>query len=287
MELLAGDPAARQLGAPSADALVFVTPRGRGPRRQPLASARLAPGDDRRGSRGLRFHELRRTATTALVQEHIDMKTTQTRLGHADPAPSWRPTPGPPKRPIAADQRFCGGGDRTRTGGLSVANTDWWFCVFGRKRELAAQSPFSLSLSDRQVPRVSVASRTDRARARTNDIVEATSRHLCRGRDARRPVIVELGGEPAEAVRTVTRRAGVPQAQLYEEALRDLLTRELAKLMHDLAECQTVNNADLTEEEAMELAAVRAPLAATMDEADRFLSPRQLQVVGSGGLLHG
>jgi integrase len=43
------------------------------------------PATRQAGFSGLQFHDLRRTATTALVQERIDMKTAQTRLGHADP----------------------------------------------------------------------------------------------------------------------------------------------------------------------------------------------------------
>jgi hypothetical protein len=34
---------------------------------------------------GLQFHDLRRTNATALVQEGVDVKTAQVRLGHSDP----------------------------------------------------------------------------------------------------------------------------------------------------------------------------------------------------------
>lgn len=34
---------------------------------------------------GLQFHDLRRTNATALVQEGVDVKTAQERLGHSDP----------------------------------------------------------------------------------------------------------------------------------------------------------------------------------------------------------
>jgi integrase len=37
------------------------------------------------GLRGLRFHDLRHTAGTALVAGGIDVKTAQLRLGHASP----------------------------------------------------------------------------------------------------------------------------------------------------------------------------------------------------------
>ncbi len=37
------------------------------------------------GLAGLTFHDLRRANATGLVAEGVDMKTAQTRLGHADP----------------------------------------------------------------------------------------------------------------------------------------------------------------------------------------------------------
>jgi integrase len=42
------------------------------------------PACDRSGLTGVTFHDLRRTNATALVADGIDLKTAQTRLGHAD-----------------------------------------------------------------------------------------------------------------------------------------------------------------------------------------------------------
>lgn len=43
------------------------------------------PAVEAAGIDGLTFHDLRRANATALVAEHVDIKTAQTRLGHADP----------------------------------------------------------------------------------------------------------------------------------------------------------------------------------------------------------
>jgi len=73
----------RDLTAADGDALVFVSPDG----------ARLAytnwrrrvwiPACERAGLAGLRFHDLRSLAATALVAVGTDVKTAQTRLGHS------------------------------------------------------------------------------------------------------------------------------------------------------------------------------------------------------------
>jgi integrase len=43
------------------------------------------PACERAGLAGLRFHDLRSLATTALIAEGVDVKTAQTRLGHSSP----------------------------------------------------------------------------------------------------------------------------------------------------------------------------------------------------------
>ena len=43
------------------------------------------PAAERAGLAGLRFHDLRSMAATALIASGTDVKTTQTRLGHANP----------------------------------------------------------------------------------------------------------------------------------------------------------------------------------------------------------
>ena len=85
MDMLSAKLARRGLTGADPDAFVFTMPEG-GPldyshwrRRYWLPAVREAELD------GLTFHDLRRAAATALVVERVDMKTAQTRLGHADP----------------------------------------------------------------------------------------------------------------------------------------------------------------------------------------------------------
>lgn len=75
----------RGLGTGDASQLVFVTAR-----REPLfyTSWRRAvwvPAVAEAGMPGLRFHDLRSNAATAMVATGVDLKTTQTRLGHSTP----------------------------------------------------------------------------------------------------------------------------------------------------------------------------------------------------------
>ncbi len=85
MDLLAQHLAGHRLTAADADALLFVGPDGEGLDYGNWRHRVWTPAIERAGLPGLQFHDLRRTAATALVQEHIDLKTAQTRLGHADP----------------------------------------------------------------------------------------------------------------------------------------------------------------------------------------------------------
>lgn len=70
----------------------------------------------------------------------------------------------------------------------------------------------------------------------------------------RQAVTVELDNELVEAVRSAARRAGIAEAELYERALREVLVRDFAALMDDIAAFQVAHDAGLTDEEAMELA---------------------------------
>jgi integrase len=85
MEMLATHLARRGITGTERDEYMFRMPEG-GPldyshwrRRYWQAAIEQAELD------GLTFHDLRRAATTALVAEGVDIKTTQARLGHSDP----------------------------------------------------------------------------------------------------------------------------------------------------------------------------------------------------------
>jgi integrase len=67
------------------DEFVFTMPEG-GPLDYSLWRRRYwQAAVDEADLPALTFHDLRRSAATALVVEGVDMKTAQTRLGHADP----------------------------------------------------------------------------------------------------------------------------------------------------------------------------------------------------------
>ncbi len=67
------------------DALLFPAPQG-GPLRYANWRRRVwLPAVAEAGCKGAGFHDLRRAGATALVLLKVDMKTTQTRLGHSDP----------------------------------------------------------------------------------------------------------------------------------------------------------------------------------------------------------
>ena len=83
--LLAAHLAARNLTGADPDQLLFTTPQGR-----PLDYAHWRirtwlPAVEKAGLAGAGFHDLRRANATTLVAEGVDVKTAQTRLGHADP----------------------------------------------------------------------------------------------------------------------------------------------------------------------------------------------------------
>ena len=70
----------------------------------------------------------------------------------------------------------------------------------------------------------------------------------------RRPVTIELNGNLVEAARSVAQRSGVPEDELYERALREVLTRDFGELMDEVAAFQAAKGVSLTDEEAMDLA---------------------------------
>lgn len=84
-EILAAHMATNQLTGADPDRLVFTTSQG-----QPLDYSHWRirawqPATAKAGLDGAGFHDLRRANATTLVAEGIDVKTAQTRLGHADP----------------------------------------------------------------------------------------------------------------------------------------------------------------------------------------------------------
>ena len=83
--MLAAHLAARGLTATDQHELIFVAPEG-GPLRYNNWLRRVwQPAVVAAGVPALRFHDLRRTAATAMVAAGVDVRTAQARLGHADP----------------------------------------------------------------------------------------------------------------------------------------------------------------------------------------------------------
>ena len=85
VDLLAAHYAAKGLSAVKHDSLVFTSHDG-----SPLNYANWRnrvwlPAVKRAGVNSIGFHDLRRTNATQLVLSGVDVKTVQTRLGHADP----------------------------------------------------------------------------------------------------------------------------------------------------------------------------------------------------------
>jgi integrase len=64
-----------RLSATDPKALLFVTRDGKGLDYGHWRQRRWLPGTETAGRSGLQFHDLRRTAATALVLERIDTKT--------------------------------------------------------------------------------------------------------------------------------------------------------------------------------------------------------------------
>jgi hypothetical protein len=71
---------------------------------------------------------------------------------------------------------------------------------------------------------------------------------------ARPQVTVELDGNLVDATREVAQRVGVPEGELYERALREVLARDFATLMDGIAADQAARGVALSEDEALALA---------------------------------
>ena len=72
---------------------------------------------------------------------------------------------------------------------------------------------------------------------------------------ARRQPTVEIDESLIEAAWSVALRSGVPEQELYERALRDVLVRDFATLMDEIAEYQAANGISIRDDEALALAA--------------------------------
>jgi hypothetical protein len=71
---------------------------------------------------------------------------------------------------------------------------------------------------------------------------------------ARNPVTVELEDSLVEAARSVAGRTGVPETELYERGLREILLRDFAELMDEIATYQAKHGLALSDDEALSLA---------------------------------
>lgn len=70
----------------------------------------------------------------------------------------------------------------------------------------------------------------------------------------RRQPTVELDETLIDAARAIALRAGVPESELYERALREILARDFAALMDDVAQYQAASGTALSEDAASALA---------------------------------
>lgn len=75
----------RKLTAANADELVFVTNAGSPLNYTNWRQREWLPACETAGLAGLKFHDLRSLAATALIDSGANVKTTQTRLGHSSP----------------------------------------------------------------------------------------------------------------------------------------------------------------------------------------------------------
>jgi integrase len=84
MDLLADHLAARSLTGADSQELVFVTPNGAPMHYSNWRRRVWVRATEEAGFPGLHFHDVRKTAATTLVDEGVDIKTAQTRLGHTE-----------------------------------------------------------------------------------------------------------------------------------------------------------------------------------------------------------
>jgi len=71
---------------------------------------------------------------------------------------------------------------------------------------------------------------------------------------ARRQPSVEIDESLIEAARAVVRRSGVPEEEIYERALREVLLRDFTALMDEISDYQAANGVSIGEDEALALA---------------------------------
>ena len=71
---------------------------------------------------------------------------------------------------------------------------------------------------------------------------------------ARRALTVEVDEKLLDAANTVAERTGVPAGELYERALRDVLARDFAELMKELAAGQASVGEVLDDDQGLVLA---------------------------------
>jgi hypothetical protein len=71
---------------------------------------------------------------------------------------------------------------------------------------------------------------------------------------ARRRVTVELDGDLLDAAKAAAARLGIPEDELFERTLREVLARDFDRLTDEIAAFQTARGIVLSDEEAMALA---------------------------------
>jgi hypothetical protein len=71
---------------------------------------------------------------------------------------------------------------------------------------------------------------------------------------ARRALTVEVDEKLLAAARAVAERAGVPADELYERALRDVLARDFADLLEEIAADQANSGVTVSDDEGLALA---------------------------------
>jgi len=89
-EMLADHLAQRSLTGDAPEALLFESPRGELLHYSNWRRNCWLPARDAAGLGDLTFHDLKHTAATMLVEEGVDVKTAQSRLGHANPQTTLR-----------------------------------------------------------------------------------------------------------------------------------------------------------------------------------------------------
>ena len=71
---------------------------------------------------------------------------------------------------------------------------------------------------------------------------------------ARRRVTLELDGDLLDAARAAAARLGVPEEELFERTLREVLARDFDRLTDEITAYQTARGIALSDDEAMTLA---------------------------------